>query len=127
VILGAVRFGFNLDITWLVVPAAIFVAATGVFVGYTIAFGVPKPMMVNVITQIMIFIVMMFSPVMFPAENLPGWLQSVHMVLPIQYMADLVRGTLTDLPVNMGLAFGMVGAWCAVCFTITYLIVRKRN
>jgi ABC-2 type transport system permease protein len=127
VILGAVRFSFSLDITWLVVPSAIFVATTGVFVGYSIAFGVPKPMMVNVITQIMVFIVMMFSPVMFPAENLPGWLQAVHTVLPIQYMADLVRGTLTDLPVNMGLAFGVVGAWCAVCFMITYLIVRKRN
>ena len=39
-------------------------------VGYSIAFAVPKPMMVNVITQLMIFFVMMFSPVMFPSSQL---------------------------------------------------------
>jgi ABC-2 type transport system permease protein len=43
-----------------------------------------------------VFIVMMFSPVMYPVEQLPGWLQAVHQVFPIRYMA-LTGGTLTDL------------------------------
>jgi len=127
VILGAIYFNFNLDISLLVIPAVILIAMCGTFVGYAIAFAVPKPMMVNVITQILVFFVMLFSPVMFPVEQLPGWLETVHKVLPIQYMADLVRGTLTDLPVNLGLAFTVVGAWCAACFTITYFLVRRRQ
>jgi ABC-2 type transport system permease protein len=89
--------------------------------------AVPKPMMAQVITQIMIFGVMLFSPVMYPAEQLPGWLQSVHTVLPIQYMADLTRGTLTDLDVKLGLAFIVVGAWCLAGFTVTWFVIRRRN
>ncbi len=127
VILGAFRFDFSLDASLLVIPAILLISASGSFIGYAIAFGVPKPMMVNVITQIMVFIVMMFSPVMFPAERLPEWMQMIHTVLPIQYMADIVRGTLTDLPVRLGLSFGVVGAWTAVCFGFTWMMIRKRQ
>lgn len=127
VILGAVRFDFSLNASLLVIPAVLLISMSGSFIGYAIAFAVPKPMMVNVITQIMVFIVMMFSPVMFPVERLPEWMRAIHMVLPIQYMADLVRGTLTDLPVKLGLSFAVVGAWCAVCFGLTWMMVRKRQ
>ncbi len=127
VILGKFHFGFDLNVSWLVIPALLLTAATATFVGYTIAFAVPKPMMVNIITQLMIFFVMMFSPVMYPSANLPQWLQSVHMVLPIQYMADLMRGTLTDLPANVGLAFSVVGAWFVGGFVVTWFMVRRRN
>jgi ABC-2 type transport system permease protein len=127
VFLGAIRFDFSLSISPLIIPAVIMIAMCSTFLGYTMAFAVPKPMMVNVLTQIIIFIVMMFSPVMFPAENLPQWLQTVHNFLPIKYMADLTRGTLTDLPANLELAFGVVGAWLAVGFTATNLLVRRRQ
>jgi ABC-2 type transport system permease protein len=127
VVLGAFRFDFSLDISLLVIPAAILIAMSGSFLGYSIAFLVPKPMMVMVITQIFSFAVMLFSPVMFPAERLPEWLQAIHKVLPIQYMADLSRGTLTDLDINLGLAFLIVGAWCIVGFFITLLVVNRRN
>jgi ABC-2 type transport system permease protein len=70
---------------------------------------------------------MLFSPVMYPVEQLPQWLQSIHTVLPIKYMADLIRGTLTDLPINLGTAFGVVGAWLVVGFVVTYFLVRRRN
>lgn len=110
VIFGAIHFNFSLDISLLVIPAVVLIAGCATFVGYSMAFAVSRPMMVNVITQIIIFVVMLFSPVMFPASQLPGWLQAVHRVLPIQYMACLTRGTLTDLNVNLGRAFAFVGA-----------------
>jgi ABC-2 type transport system permease protein len=124
---GAWNFNFDLSISFLIVPAVILVSLSGTFVGYAMALSVSKPMMVNVLTQIIVFVVMLFSPVMFPVDRLPGWLQDIHQVLPIQYMAELVRGTLTDLPVNLGLAFGVVGAWCALGFGVTWLIVRRRR
>jgi ABC-2 type transport system permease protein len=127
IILGKFHFGFDLNISWLVIPAVLLIAACATFVGYTIAFAVPKPMMVNVITQLMIFFVMMFSPVMYPSAQLPQWLQSIHQVLPIQYMADLMRGTITDLPVELGKAFAIVGAWFVAGFIVTYFMVRRRN
>jgi hypothetical protein len=42
-------------------------------------------------------------------------------------MADLARGTLTDLDVNLGLAFAVVGAWLVAGFVATNLLVRRRN
>ncbi len=126
-VLGAVHFGFHLQISLLVIPAVILIAMCGTFVGYAMAFAVPKPMMVNVITQVLVFVVMLFSPVMFPASQLPGWLQAVHKVLPIQYMADLTRGTLTNLDINLGRAFAMVGGWFAAGFIVTYFLVRRRQ
>lgn len=127
VVLGAYHFDFSLDISLLVIPAAILTGMSGSFLGFSMAFLVPKPMMVMVITQIFSFVVMLFSPVMFPAERLPGWLQSIHTVLPIQYMADLTRGTLTNLDVNLGLAFIVVGAWCIAGLIITIIVINRRQ
>ncbi len=127
VALGSFHFDFSLSISPLVIPSVILMAMCGTFIGYSIAFLLPKPMMVNVITQIMSFAVMLFSPVMFPAERLPGWLQAIHTVLPIQYMADISRGTLTDLDVNLGLAFIVTGAWCVAGFIVTLVVVHRRR
>jgi len=64
------------------------------------------------ITQVLVFFIMIFSPIMFPASQLPHWLSTIHKYLPIVYMANLSRGTLTDLNVNLDQAFAVVGAWC---------------
>jgi ABC-2 type transport system permease protein len=127
IVLGAIHFDFSLNISPLVIPAFILIMMCGAFVGYSIAFVMPKPMMVNVVTQILVFVVMLFSPVMFPAERLPEWIQKIHMVFPIQYMADIVRGTLTDLDVDIGKAFIIVGAWFVAGFIVTWFVVRRRK
>jgi ABC-2 type transport system permease protein len=126
-VIGAFYHDFGLEVSPLVVPALLLVALTGILIGYAIAHGAPKPEMAHVLTQIIVFAIMLFSPVLYPVEQLPGWLSALHRVLPIQYMADLSRGTLTDLDVNLGLAFLVVGAWCAVAFLITYALVRRRR
>lgn len=127
VVLGSIHFDFNLDVSILIIPAALLIAMSGSFLGYSIAFLVPKPMMVMVITQISTFVIMLFSPVMFPPERLPEWLQSIHVVLPIQYMADLTRATITSLDVNLGLAFLVVGAWCIAGLIVTLIVVNRRR
>ena len=124
---GAVYHGFSLEISPLVVPALLLIALTGVFIGYTIAHGAPRPQLAHLATQVIVFLVMLFSPVIYPVEQLPGWLATLHRGLPVKYMADLSRGTLTDLDVNIGLAFGVVGAWCVVACIVTYLLVQRRR
>ena len=127
VALGAWHFHFGLTLSWLLIPALVLIAMCGTFLGYTMAFAISKPMMVNVLTQIIVFVVMLFSPVMFPADRLPVWLQDIHRVLPIQYMADLSRGTLTDLPIDLARAFAIVGAWFAAGLIVTWATVRRRR
>lgn len=126
-VIGAVYHDFSLEISPLVVPALVLIAITSIFVGYSFAYGAPKPQMAHVATQIIVFVIMIFSPVMYPIEQLPGWMVTVHNVLPVKYMADLSRGTLTDLDVNLGLAFAVTGGWCLAGFAATYIIVRRRQ
>jgi ABC-2 type transport system permease protein len=125
--IGAIYHNFSLEVSPLVIPAFLLVALTGTFIGYAIAHSAPKPEMAHLITQILVFVIMIFSPVVYPTEQLPGWLSTVHSVLPIKYMADLSRGTLTNLDVNLPLAFGVVAAWCLVGFGITLLVIRRRR
>ena len=126
-ILGAVYYHFGLEISPLVIPAILLISFTGVFIGYSIAHGAPKPEMAQLVTQIIVFAIMLFSPVMYPMEQLPGWLATIHKFLPIKYMADLSRGTLTDLNVNLGLAFTVVGAWCIFAMVMTLILVHRRK
>jgi ABC-2 type transport system permease protein len=126
-VLGSLYFDFSLQISWLAVPAVLLIATTGVFMGYTIALGAPKPELAALATQVIVFVIMLFSPVMYPAGQMPHWLQDVHSVFPVMYMADLSRGTLTDLPVNLGLAFAVVGAWFLFGLIVTFLLVRRRR
>lgn len=126
-ILGSAYYNFSLQISPLVIPAILLISMTGIFLGYSIAHGVPKPQMAQLITQVLVFAIMFFSPVIYPIEQLPGWLAAIHRVLPLKYMADLSRGTLTNMNVNLGLAFGVVGGWCMLGFTITFMLVRRRR
>jgi ABC-2 type transport system permease protein len=70
---------------------------------------------------------MFFSPVIYPADQLPDWMAAIHKVLPIEYMADLSRGTLSDVPVNLGLAFAVTGAWCVAGFVFCYIVMKRRR
>ena len=126
-VIGSFYHNFSLEVSPLVVPALLLIAMTGIFVGYAFAHGSPKPQMAHVFTQIIVFAIMIFSPVMYPVEQLPGWIVAVHKVMPVKYMADLSRGTLTDLDVNLGLAFGVTGAWCIAGFLVTYFVIRRRH
>jgi ABC-2 type transport system permease protein len=126
-ILGAVYYHFGLHISLLLVPAMILIAMSGIFLGYSIAHAISKPQVTMLITQVLVFFIMIFSPIMFPIEQLPHWLATVHRFLPIKYMADLSRGTLTDLHVNLGLAFAVVGGWCLAGLVVTFILVRRRR
>jgi len=126
-IIGALYHNFTLEVSPLVVPALLLIAMTGIFVGYAFAHGAPKPQMAHVATQIIVFAIMIFSPVMYPVEQLPNWLVALHKVLPIQYMAELSRGTLTDLDVNLGLAFSITSAWCIAGLVVSYFVIRRRH
>ncbi len=126
-VLGAFYFDFSLELSWLAIPAVLLISVTGVFIGYVLAHSVPKPEIATIATQIIVFLIMLFSPVMYPPDQLPGWMEKIHTVFPVMYMADLSRGTLTDLPVHLGKAFAIVGAWCVFGLVVTALLVRRRR
>jgi ABC-2 type transport system permease protein len=123
---ATLRFDVGLEVGWTVVPAIALVALTGAAVGYALAVTL-APQVTSIVTAFLSIIILLFSPLNYPAERLPEFMQVVHRLLPIQYMADVVRGSLTghyDDPAL--LAFGMVGAWCAAGLALSYRAAVRR-
>ena len=126
-IVAELRFDIGLHVTWTAVPAVVLVALTGASVGYALASWL-RPEVAAQATSFMSLVVLLFSPVTFPPERLPGVLRAIHRVLPIEYMADVVRGSLTGhYATSVGLAFAMVGAWCAAGLLLSYRIAVRRR
>ena len=125
-LVAVLRFDVGLDVGWSVVPAIALVALTGASVGYALAAGLP-PQVTTQVTAFMGIVILLFSPINFPADRLPGFLQAVHSVLPVQYMADVVRGSLTgrwaDAP---ALAFSVVALWCGAGLAVSYRAAVRR-
>src|SRR4051794_24399487 len=124
--LAVLHFHIDLNVEPAVVPAVALVSLSAAAVGYGVAVWFP-PGAVSQVSQFMSIALLLFSPINFPLDRLPSWLQDVHRVLPVTYMADLIRGGLTGrYDVNRALAFGIVGIYCALGLTIAAWAARRR-
>jgi ABC-2 type transport system permease protein len=124
---ASIRFHFHLAISPLVVPAFVLVALGGAAVGYAMA-SVLRPEVTANVSSFVAVGILLFSPLDFPLGRLPEWLQVVHRILPVKYMADLIRWSVTGRFVNdAGLAFAVVGAWCAAGLAVAYRAATRRR
>lgn len=126
VLVGAWAFDLALSISLAVIPAVLLVATTAAAVGYAMATLLP-PMIAMLLTQVLVIGVLVFSPINFPAERLPDWLQSAHAVLPVQAMGEVIRGSLAADAFPLTFApFVLLLGWCAVSLGLSYLALRRR-
>jgi ABC-2 type transport system permease protein len=124
---AVMRFHIHLRPAWTVVPAIALVALTGASVGFALA-SVLKPQIAQQVTSFISIGVLLFSPINFPADRLPPVLRAIHRVLPVQYMADVMRGSLTGrYAASAGLAFAVVAGWCAVGLLVSYRVAVRRR
>jgi ABC-2 type transport system permease protein len=111
----------------LVVPALLLVALTATGVGYAIASLLPQQL-ANLLTQVLVVFVLMFSPLTFPVERLPDWLATIHQFLPVKAMGEVIRGTVASNVFPLSIEpFLVLGAWCLVGFGITYWALSRRR
>jgi ABC-2 type transport system permease protein len=126
VLVGAWRFGLDLQVSPMVVPAVLMVALTATCLGYAIASVLPY-MLTVIVTQALVVLVFMFSPLTFLPDKLPVWLETIHSILPIQAMGEVTRGTLAPnvFPLPMG-SFLTLAVWCVLGFLVTYAAMTRR-
>src|SRR5690606_38257085 len=96
VAVAVLRFDLALAVSPLVVPAVLLAALVTVAIGYGIAYLTP-PEVTTIVTNLVVIVALMFSPINYPPERMPDWLAAAHQVLPFQYLAQAVRETL-DVP-----------------------------
>lgn len=111
-LLGTARFDVALSPHWWIVPGALLVSLTAAAVGYGIA-NLFAPPVAQLLSQLFVFVVMLFSPISFPAERLPQWAQTLHHWLPFEPMAQVVRGGLVGEVFSVpARAWLVLAAWC---------------
>jgi ABC-2 type transport system permease protein len=112
-------------ISWTVIPALLLIAFTSIGVGYGIAYALP-PNASLALSQVIVFGSLMFSPINFPMERLPDWLQSLHTVLPLYSMAEIMRAALADTAFSASTGnFVNVAIWCVVGYGGAIFILNR--
>lgn len=124
---GAWHFGVDLSLSPWLILAAPLVAVVSATVGYSIALLL-HPSLANLVSQVLVFVVLMFAPISIPTERFPDWLSTVHEWLPIAPMADLMRATLlSDVFTMPGRSVAVLAVWTVLCLTGVGAVLRKRS
>lgn len=122
------RYDLSYSFDWaLLVLASLLVTTMATAVGYAIAVALPA-MLAQLVSQVLVFFVLLFSPITFPASRLPGWFQEVHQFLPVQPAADLLRaGIASNAFTAQGRDLVVLTLWTALGLLITTrALVRRR-
>lgn len=104
------RYDVSLDVSPLVVPAVLLTGLMAASVGSGLAYLIPSPVVTNLVTNVLLFFVLLFCPITFPASQYPDWLVDVNRVLPFYHMGVVIRDTLSD-----GLVTNVAASWAALC------------
>jgi len=124
---GAWRFHVALSISPWIVLAVPLVSLVAAAVGYSAALLLAPPL-AQLLSQVLVFVSLLFSPISFPAERLPGWLATVHQWLPIEPLADLMRAVLMSGQFAMPVRSGVVLAvWTLAALMGASAVLRRRN
>lgn len=121
------RFNPAIAVSPAIVPAVLLVGLTGTALGYAIAHAV-APMLATLIGNVVIFFVLLFTPIVYPIEQLPGWFQTVHRVLPFHHMAVVMRAGLSEgLVADVGRSYAVLSAWLVAAWALAAWVVGRRR
>ena len=127
-VVAGLRFDLGLSVSLAVIPAVALVLVCATMIGYAIAQAIERPTITQLISQVLAFGILGFTPITFPLENLPPWLANVHQVLPFYHMGVVVRAGLTDgLVTNVTRSYLILAAWTLVAGLVTGLVLGRRK
>ncbi len=125
---AALRFDLDLAVSTLVIPAVLLTVLMGTSVGYGLAHAISQPMVTGLIAQVLGFGIVLYSPITFPADRLPGWYATLHLYLPFQHAATVVRGSLTNgLVENVGFSYLVLTLWTLAGWLTTWRVLGRKG
>jgi ABC-2 type transport system permease protein len=126
--LAAWRYSVTLTLSPMAVPALLLSSLMITSVGFAVAQLIARPVVTNAIVNALIFVVLIFSPVQFPISRLPLWLADVHRVLPVYYLGQVLRASVTQgLVSNLPLSYAVLAAWTIAAWAGTAWVVARRR
>lgn len=126
--LAAWRYGLTLTVSPMAVPALLLSSLLATSIGFAMALLIGRPLVTNALVNALIFVVLIFSPVQFPISRLPLWLADLHRVLPVYYLGQVLRASVTTgLVSNLALSYAVLAAWLAAAWAGTAWVVGRRR
>ncbi len=114
--------------SWLLVPAMLLTSLMSTSVGFAMAHAVPEPRFTNLITNIIMFMAILFAPIVVPISQFPDWWAAVHRVLPFYHMAQVLRESLSNgLVESVGVSWAVLGAWTVAAWLLAGWVVGRRK
>jgi ABC-2 type transport system permease protein len=127
-LVAAWRYNVHLTPSPLLAAAVLVCALMAITVGYGMALAIASPIVTNVVTNALVFVVLLFSPIVYPASQLPAWFASVHYVLPFYNMAVVIRAGLTSgIVAHVATSFVVLAAWTGAGAGATAWVVGRRR
>jgi ABC-2 type transport system permease protein len=127
-VLASLRYGIALSVSPSIVPAVVLASMMSASVGMALAHGIREPVITGLLTNLLIFVAMMFSPIAMPIQNFPDWLAAIHRVLPLYHMGVVVRaGLSTGLVTDVGVSYLVLGAWTVAGWVVVAWVIGRRR
>lgn len=128
ILFGMWRYDLALDFDPAVIAVGVLAVLSLAGVGVAMAVYSPHQQVTNALTQLVIFYVIFFAPVLLPKEQLPELLQFTANFFPPTYAADGVRATLTDLPgTHLARSLLAMAAFAAGSLSLSAVAIRRRG
>jgi ABC-2 type transport system permease protein len=127
--IASISYEIDMSISWSVLPAVLFTSMTATSVGYAVGHAVPEPRVISLITNVVMFAVLLFSPIVVAIDQFPEWWAAVHRILPFWHMSVLIRAGLSDGLVTSPLtaSYGALVAWTAGSWLVAASVVGRRR
>lgn len=127
-VLGWARYGIGYAVDPTVVVVGLLATLSLAGVGVALAMLAPNQPVTNSFTNLIIFYVLFFAPVLVPSSQLPWVLQKTALVMPPTYAADAMRATLTDLPgTHVGSSLLILTAFTIGSLGLSAAMIRRQG
>ncbi len=127
-LVAAWRYEIEYDVSWTVIPAMGLTLVAATIIGYAFAHAIPSPGITVLITQVLVFGILGFTPINYPPENLPTWLADLHRLLPFYPMGVVIRDSLGVVTgEDVGMAYAVITVWTLAALALTGWILGRRK
>ena len=100
----------------MIVPAVMLTSFAATMLGYTVAHAISNAMATALITQVLVFAIFGFAPILFPIAQMPRWLGALNWWFPFRHMAVVTRAALTSGPQpGLGTSYLVLAVWSVLC------------
>lgn len=123
-------FYYGVDLVWSVsfIPAVLLTSLMATSVGFAMAHAIPEPRFTNLLTNLIMFLAILFAPIVVPIGQFPEWWATVHRVLPFYHMAQVLRDSLaTGLVESVAESWAVLTVWTAGSWLLAGWVVGRRK